>query len=63
MHTRWTIRNVDETTREKVNEVRETSGLNIGELIDEAVEFWYLNLPYEQPTDCCNDEAGIDDDV
>jgi hypothetical protein len=42
---RWTVRGVDATTVHRIKEVQETSGGSCGDLLNEAVEFWYQSLP------------------
>lgn len=43
---KWTVRNIPEHTLEKLWEVKEHSpDHNMADLIEEAVEQWYSNLP------------------
>ena len=42
-----TIRSVKKTTYAKLQEVKSTSHIPLGPLLDEAVEFWFDQLPEE----------------
>ncbi len=44
---RWTVRNVDPDAVELIEEVAETSGSMFGELLTDAIETWYNQLPEE----------------
>lgn len=45
MSDRWTIRGVDDITIKMLREVSKNSGSGFGELVNEAVAFWYDRLP------------------
>jgi hypothetical protein len=40
-----TIRAVRKSTYDRLREVRETSRIPLGALLDEAVQFWWEHLP------------------
>jgi len=42
-----TVRSVKKTTYAKLQEVKSTSHVPLGPLLDEAVEFWFDHLPEE----------------
>jgi hypothetical protein len=42
---RYTIRSLPEECIERLREVKETSGLPIGRLVDDAVTLWWDSLP------------------
>ena len=44
---RWTVRNVSPDTVEMIAQVAEISDFCFGELLNQAVEFWYDALPEE----------------
>ena len=44
---RWTVRNVDPVAVQLLEEIAETSGACFGELLSEAIETWYDQLPEE----------------
>lgn len=43
-----TIRSVKKTTYARLQEVRSASHIPLGQLVDEAVEFWFEHLPEEE---------------
>ena len=43
-----TVRNVKCLSYERLQEVRETSRIPLGLLLDEAIELWWHQLPEEQ---------------
>ena len=43
-----TIRSVKNTTYAKLQEVKSTSHIPLGPLLDEAVEFWFDQLPEDE---------------
>lgn len=45
-----TIRSVKRSTYAKLQEVKATSHVSLGALLDEAVEFWFDQLPEEGET-------------
>ena len=45
MNDRWTIRNVEPSARELVEEVHAVTGIPYGRLVSEALEVWYATLP------------------
>ncbi len=49
---RWTVRLPQDTlVLEMLHEVRETSDLRMGDLLEEAITAWYEALPTEAETD------------
>jgi hypothetical protein len=55
---RWTCRNVELGVIELLREVSETSGLCYGELVTQAIEEWYVNLPEEElETQICAEDG------
>jgi hypothetical protein len=48
---KWTVRGVDREAISKLHEVKDISGESLGELLTEAVEFWYDSLPSEEMSD------------
>ena len=58
MQIRWTIRAVEKATRDKVKEVCETSQMTAGEAVDQAIAFWYAQLPEIDAED--EDDAPYD---
>jgi hypothetical protein len=48
---KWTVRGVDREAISKLHEVKDISGESLGELLTEAVEFWYESLPSEEMSD------------
>ena len=48
---KWTVRGVDREAISKLHEVKDISGESLGELLTEAVEFWYECLPSEEMSD------------
>jgi len=56
--TKWTVRNIDPTALEMLQEVRTVTGQPMGALISEAVTEWYSRLP--EITD--EDDDGADQD-
>ncbi len=57
---RWTVRNVDPEAIELIEEIAETSGCTFGELVTDAIETWYEQLPEEDDeTDESDDPADL----
>jgi len=52
-----TIRAVKKSTYAKLQEVKATSHVPLGPLLDEAVEFWFENLPEEDHNHFASDIA------
>jgi hypothetical protein len=48
---KWTVRGVGREAISKLHEVKDISGESLGELLTEAVEFWYESLPSEEMSD------------
>ena len=44
---RWGVRNVSPAALQLLKEVAETSGVSFGELVTDAIETWYHQLPFE----------------
>tara|TARA_Y100000815_G_scaffold275273_1_gene312633 strand:- start:2219 stop:2395 length:177 start_codon:yes stop_codon:yes gene_type:complete len=42
---KWTVRRIPEQALDRLWEVRESSGIPLGELLGLAVEHWYRDLP------------------
>ncbi len=42
---KWTVRRIPEQALDRLWEVRESSGIPLGELLGLAVEHWYQDLP------------------
>lgn len=44
---KWTIRNIEPDAVAMIAETADTSGRSYGNLVSEAIAFWYDSLPYE----------------
>lgn len=44
---KWTIRNIEPEAVAMIAETADTSGRLHGDLVSEAIAFWYDSLPYE----------------
>ena len=44
-NTKWTVRNVPLETKKKLLEVKQVSGGTFGELLAEAIDYWFEALP------------------
>jgi hypothetical protein len=44
---KWTIRNIEPDAVAMIAETADTSGRSYGDLVSEAIAFWYDSLPYE----------------
>ena len=44
---KWTIRNIEPDAVAMIAETADTSGRSFGDLVSEAIAFWYDSLPYE----------------
>lgn len=46
---KWTVRRIPGRALDRLWEVKETSGIPLGELLGQAVEHWYRELPEMEP--------------
>lgn len=46
-HNKYTIRNLPTRCIDRLREVKESSGVPIGRLVDDAVDFWWSSMPVE----------------
>lgn len=56
---RWTIRNIDPETVAMINEIRAHSDVTSGELVNEAVVYWFESLDEEDEEDYEEDDDEI----
>lgn len=52
---KWTIRNIEPDAVAMIAETADASGRSFGDLVSEAIAFWYDSLPYED-----NDDSDVD---
>ncbi len=45
---RWTVRNVEPGNLRLLEEIKGTTGRCYGDLINEAIEYWYESLPEDE---------------
>lgn len=53
-HPKYTVRNLSVECIDRLREVKETSGVPIGRLIDDAVAQWWDSLPVADQDDWCS---------
>jgi hypothetical protein len=50
-HVKWSVRYVPIESKNKLLEVQEINGGLIGDLLADAIDYWYDNLPEEETFD------------
>lgn len=44
---RWSVRGIELSSIDRLAEVKDTCGVPYGELVNEAIDFWFTHLPVE----------------